>query len=290
VDLAGVDEYRCFLWDPGFEQDRFITGYEVIPDDPARVHHVQIMVVNPSVEVEPGLTNGDLMRQFDEASPDRDGWSCFGLVGERVIIESFPVNWGAGQGVLNLPESSGSRVLAGSQFVLQVHYNLSDASQYGKPVSTEVRVRMADEVEREGFFAMPDGFIDTVFAGDPARLTPGMERVPFSYETQTDLFLDIFGVESFEVYGVLPHMHYHGRSFYYDIVDANGEVQCGVHIENWDPAWQIFYFYDQPLQLPPGSRIRTTCEFDTRGRTEPLSAGWGVDYEMCMTGLYLLPP
>lgn len=155
---------------------------------------------------------------------------------------------------------------------------------------TGVRVRVADEVEREGYFAVPDALVDTVFTGEPAELAPGKELVPFSYEVEAEVFLDLFGIEYFDVYGVLPHMHERGRRFRYDIVDADGAVQCGAEVENWDAHWQYFYCYEKPLRLPAGSRVRATCEYDTRGLTEPLTGGWGADYEMCMTGLYLLVP
>jgi hypothetical protein len=31
-----------------------------------------------------------------------------------------------------------------------------------------------------------------------------------------------------------------------------------------------------------------TCDFDTMGATEPVTAGWGTNNEMCLMGLYVV--
>src|SRR5690606_22976639 len=53
--------------------------------------------------------------------------------------------------------------------------------------------------------------------------------------------------------------------------------------------WQLFYFYDEPILLRGDDTLRVTCHFDTRGREEPVTPGWGTQNEMCLAGLFLVP-
>ena len=43
----GTDDYRCFLLDPGLEDDAFLTGIDVLPGNPEVVHHVILFQVPP---------------------------------------------------------------------------------------------------------------------------------------------------------------------------------------------------------------------------------------------------
>lgn len=40
------DDYRCFIVDPGLDEDAFLTAYEVRPDVLAQVHHVVLYTVD----------------------------------------------------------------------------------------------------------------------------------------------------------------------------------------------------------------------------------------------------
>src|SRR4051794_9369999 len=43
-DLAEFDEYRCFMLDPGIDDVRYITGYDVVPGTPSVIHHVLVSI------------------------------------------------------------------------------------------------------------------------------------------------------------------------------------------------------------------------------------------------------
>jgi hypothetical protein len=70
---------------------------------------------------------------------------------------------------------------------------------------------------------------------------------------------------------------------------ATGSAECVGDVPRWDFNWQLFYFYREPLTLRAGDRMRVTCTFDTRSRTEPTLPGWGTQNEMCLAGLFLVP-
>lgn len=287
-EYAKFDEYRCFLLGDDAPSG-FITGYEVVPGNGAIVHHALLMTVRPDLEVAEGVTNMDVMRALDEESPDRDGWPCYGLAGEGVQVDSVPVTWAPGMGPVPYPAKTGVPLAEGSVFVVQMHYNLADESARGQADSTTVRLRVAEEVERVGIFGLPDAFLDSAYEEEPDTLEPGKASVPYTWELELDQVLAAYGVDRIDVYGIFPHMHELGRRFRFELVNDD-VAECGAEVARWDFNWQIFYFYEEPLTVTPGSRMRVTCEYDTRGLTEPTLPGWGTRNEMCLAGVYIVFP
>lgn len=287
--FAEYDEYRCFLIDPQLEQDMFITGYQIAPGNEALVHHVVGITVDPNLEVGEGVTNLDVITALDEASPDRLGWPCFGLAGDGVAPDSVPITWAPGQGVVELPEGSGSRVAAGNLLVVQVHYNMVDPAVIGQSDSTTVNIRLEPEVAREGLFDIPDGLLATLFEGTPHGLAPGKAEETFTWTFPTEWYIGWNGSESLELWGFFPHMHERGTNMRVRVLDSQGdEIGCLGEVPRWDFGWQLWYFYEQPIVLEPGQLIEVTCTYDTSGDEEPILPGWGTHNEMCLTGLYMV--
>ena len=285
--LAESDEYRCFLMDESSDELRFITGYDVVPGNAAIVHHVLVMLVDPNAESDaPGKTNGEVMAALDADSPDRDGWPCFGMAGDEVEVESVPVVWAPGQGVVEYPGESGVPLLPRQRIVVQVHYNLE-----GDPGAVTdrslVRLRVAPSVENVGVFVLDDPFLDTLYDDTPAVLEPGRSSVKYSWERDvSDYFGDLPGVK---LYGVMPHMHQRGHQYRLNVGTGN-DLGCGIDVPAWDFHWQRMYFYAQPLEMNAASRLQVTCDFDTSAETAPVLPGWGTRNEMCLATMYFTVP
>jgi hypothetical protein len=64
-----ADDYRCFLLDPGFTENTYITGYTVIPDNAAVVHHTILFPAAAAQRSEAERLNG---------ADGKPGWECFG--------------------------------------------------------------------------------------------------------------------------------------------------------------------------------------------------------------------
>lgn len=286
TEIAQTDEYRCFTVDAGAVADRLVTGYEVLPGNDALVHHVLLFEVDPSLDVG-GVTNGDRIAALDAESPDRDGWPCFGATGEGTEPSGVPVSWAPGQGVTSYPDGVGYRIASSSMLVAQIHYNLAGQAGEAPPVSSTVRLRTVQSVEREAFFQVPDPFLDTLFTGEPVSLEPGREAVDYTWEIAVDDILG--GLPALDLYGVLPHMHSYGRSLQFDVVHADGSETCGVDVQRWDFDWQLYYFYEEALRLLPGDTVRVRCTYDTTSATEPVLPGWGTNNEMCLLGVFMAP-
>ncbi|XWX15509.1 hypothetical protein ACN3NA_03910 [Nannocystis pusilla] len=52
----------------------------------------------------------------------------------------------------------------------------------------------------------------------------------------------------------------------------------------------MYYFFTDPPLITPKSRLKITCEFDTSADKEPITPGWGTQNEMCLAGLFVVPP
>ncbi|NJK32710.1 MAG: hypothetical protein HC927_10025 [Deltaproteobacteria bacterium] len=289
--FAQFDEYRCFLIDPALEQDMFITGYEVIPGNPALVHHVLAMPVDPDLVVDQqGNTNLDLIEALDAESPDRIGWECFGAAGEGVAPNQIPVTWAPGQGLVDFPAGSGARIAAGDLLVVQVHYNMVDPEVIGQSDSSMVRMRLTDTVAREGYFDLPDPLLDSLFGGVPDTLPAGEEAYDYVWTLPIEDYIGGTPLASLELWGFFPHMHGFGKAMKMRVLDGEGnEVACVGEVNRWDFGWQLYYFYEQPITLAKDYTLEVTCTYDTTGVSEPVLPGWGTDNEMCLAGLYLVP-
>lgn len=90
VPKDGVVEYQYFVADPGFEEDKWITGVQVIPGARSVVHHA-IVFVRP---------------------PDGSRFRGVGWMGAYV----------PGQRMVPLPVGTARKVPAGSKLVFQMHY------------------------------------------------------------------------------------------------------------------------------------------------------------------------
>jgi mono/diheme cytochrome c family protein len=66
------DDYRCFLLDPGFTEDTFIVGYDILPDNTGIVHHTVLFPGTSAQRAEADALNG---------ADGQPGWECFGGTG-----------------------------------------------------------------------------------------------------------------------------------------------------------------------------------------------------------------
>jgi hypothetical protein len=285
---AHADDYRCFLVDAK-QPESYLTGYEVLPGTPAMIHHVLLMQVDGEKTTMSGRLNREVIGALDAASPDRDGWPCYGLAGDGVDVAGIPITWAPGMGVVHYPARTGVRVTPQTMLVMQVHYNLSNPSLKVAEDSTRIRLRFEPVVERIGTFDLADNFLRTIATPTPATLAPGQKRVDYTWEIDYDRTMTALQAPFLELYGVFPHMHGFGRTEHVEVIKPAGAT-CATDVPAWNFDWQLYYFYRQPIRVEPGDRIRVTCTFDTSSRSEPVLPGWGTENEMCMAGLYLVPP
>lgn len=284
-EYGGFEDYHCFRVELDLDQPRYVTGFDVVPGNPALVHHVLGFRVDPDL-----LGNEAQMQALDDQSPAVPGWDCFGAAGEDVIPNGVPVTWAPGSGAIEYPEGTGVRFEPGDVLVVQMHYDLVAGSGLD---ATQVHLSMTDEVERQVHQVLWDPFLFSSQFGDPEQLAPGQEAVQYSWDEpiREMLALDASGADQYEeieVLGLIPHMHKRGRQMSIELETAAG-MQCGADVDRWDFNWQTTYFLQAPLAATLDDRLYVTCEFSTVGDTEPVLPGFGTDDEMCLVGLMFAP-
>jgi hypothetical protein len=287
--LAEFDEYRCFPVDLGLTSDQYVTGYDVLPGNAAIVHHVLGFVLDPNQAVEGGATNAQVMQALDDESPDRLGWPCFGMAGEGLEVESAPIVWAPGQGVVSYPGGLGVSLRQDRVLVAQVHYNLADGAAPGQTDQTKVRLRLADSVQRQGVFVLDDALLSTLDSDMPRALPAGQESVVFEWSRRMGDIGIPDGLET-ELVALFPHMHGRGRKYTFEVSNG-GDFECQGRINRWDFNWQRIYDYTVPVPVNADTEFRVTCDYDTRDATADVMPGWGTRNEMCFVmGMLALPP
>jgi hypothetical protein len=154
--------------------------------------------------------------------------------------------------------------------VLQIHYNLHDGAL---PDRTRVDLELAERADPALVVPVADFHL---------AVPPGEEHAATSFTT-TGLELPVPVL----VHGVFPHMHTLGRTLRLNRLPRDGDRECLADVPRWDFNWQQFYFYDRPVRLVPGDRVRVECVYDTRSRTDTVRWGEGTEDEMCLAFLYV---
>jgi len=212
-----------------------------------------------------------MARQQDAGTPG-PGYTCFG---SSNVPSSRPIAaWAPGTPVTTFPSDTGLRLLAGRSVVMQVHYNLTAGPL---PDRTTIELALTPNIPKEAFVVM--------LADLAMVVEPGLESAEATFEidlASVGLSLGVF------IRGVFPHMHELGSTMRVEVVHEE-QPMCAAHVPRWDFQWQRFYFYEEPLYVFPSDRLRVSCTYDTRSRTEPVRWGEGTADEMCLVGLYLTP-
>ncbi len=258
------DEYRCFVVDPGLATNMYLTGYDVMPGNAQRVHHV--IVYNPVSDAE-----GAEAVARDQAEGDTtDGYTCYGGAG----VDAAPVVlWAPGAGATRFPRGTGIELTAGRPLIMQVHYNNLVANDVPATDRTTVQLSLA-ETANPAFLPLVGDF--------SLELPPRSEGIVES----ASMSFSRLPVPNVRVWGVFPHMHTLGRSLRMDInrPDTN---QCLIDVPRWDFHWQMAYWLDDPINVTPEDAATITCTYDTLTRDTVTRFGDGTEDEMCLAFVYV---
>jgi hypothetical protein len=312
---VGTDDYRCFLLDPGLEKDAFITGIDVLPGNADVVHHVILFRVPPeSVGAAVAM----------DAQEEGQGWSCFGGtgLGDGASLDSAPWlgAWAPGGGEGVMAKDVGIPLEAGSQVIMQVHYNLLAGQE---PDVSAARLRLASgkkdlaplqtmllpaPVELPCRAGHDDGPLcdrDAALADNERRFGPAAQAANYlhmlcgSYEAGPVQHCDRKVDDRTTIRAVAGHMHLLGRTIRIEVNPGTPKARTVLRI----PVWN---FDDQgsrpidPVRLVPGDTVRVTCRHDQslrdmlpafEGQQERYVVwGEGTTDEMCLGMLLVTRP
>jgi Copper type II ascorbate-dependent monooxygenase, C-terminal domain len=226
---VAVDKYVSFSLMPPWQGTRYVRAFRAIVDNAQALHHYLL---------------------FNQGAPVTDGTIDTGLPvhpsGELLQ------GWAPGGSDLYFSPDIGTEMSGANGYVLEMHYNSSDAS-----------ARDASGVEVCVTADKPANVITRAWVG-----TDSINGV-----TSATGVCDPSSNERIHVVLGTPHMHLKGRHMRVVINRAGGKDEV-VHDEAF--AFENQRDYPEDLWLEPGDRITTTCTF-----SEPAMFGQGTTQEMC---------
>ncbi len=281
------DSFVCMVVDPGHQQDVWVTGVQIIPDNTEVVHHV--------------LTYIDKNAASDALVDAEGKFPCPGgfvsLNGTTQIS-----TWVPGGVPTETPPDVGFSMPVGSRVIMAYHYHPTGAGDEIDQSSVALRWT-EDEPAIKAYM----GVIGAIFDDDgiePGPNDPGgvpgfsiPANVADHTETLSFAIPDI--VPPIDVFTLGTHMHYVGVDMKIWI-ERDGEELCWLQTPRWDFNWQRLYDVDAPIgQLPKvqgGDVIKMRCTYDNtldnpflvkalaeQGLSEPIPVGVGESSldEMC---------
>ena len=254
-----TDKYVCISLPTGLAVNRILRAYEVIPGNPAIVHHAVINVDTL------GTTVTDL------------SGGCYTIGGDFSLGAYAP-----GSAPTVFPNSAalklGMTIKSGSKIILQMHYPAGSAGQtdntqirlFFYPIGTTgIRQIYASTPLQNWTFNIPANTTKTVTANYP---TTGGVPLPLS------------------VYSIFPHSHKVCTAI--TNYAQNGATQIPLcRINKWNFELQGFYTFPNLVKIPTGYTLKGTHSFDNTATnpfapiTTAVVAGVSTADEMLFDGL-----
>lgn len=233
---TGSDKYVCFSLPSGLTQDRYLRAYEIIPGNPAIVHHVVVNVDST------GNYNSNLTG------------ACYNMPSNTFSIGDYAP--GAAPQIFPgvAPVKFGIRIKAGSKIILQMHY---PAGTNGQQDSTQIRLYFYPPGEtgirplynivalQNWTFSIPPNTTQLVTAQYPT-VGANPSTIPFNAS----------------IYSVFPHSHQICKTIENYAKDASNNKINLIKINDWRFHWQGFYTFRKMLKIPAGSKVYGEHLFD----------------------------
>ncbi len=267
-----TDIYRCFPLPSGLTAQQFITSMEVIPGNPAIVHHVLVFA-----------DNAVTCLALDSADPG-PGYTNFGGPGSNTA--KLIGAWVPGAEPYTLPAGLGISLDSATTIIVQVHY---PAGSLGMLDTTRMNFKLSPPPMREVSIIPVLNHASTLVNG-PLYIAANATKT-FHEKYTLPAALDI------SLLSVAPHMHLIGRNFRSYAVTPSSDTIPFIRINNWDFRWQGNYAFQKVLKVPGGSTLHAFALYDnTSGNLfnpntppQPVSAGESTTDEMMLEYFFFLP-
>ncbi|HUR37889.1 MAG TPA: redoxin domain-containing protein [Planctomycetota bacterium] len=260
LKAKGRDEYRCYVIQNPFDEDKWITGVEYRPGNLRAVHHII------------GYLDVSGASEKKDAADPLPGYRSDGS-GPGIIPSGSLAGWAPGNQPRMLPEGTARLLRKGERLVLETHYHKTGRVE--KDEGAQVGVYFAKEpVKRQLHVHMIINPLVNIPAGAEDHKMTAMWTVP----------------QNVHALDVMPHMHLIGRSMSVVATLPDGKAQDLVVIKDWDFNWQETYQFKEPLALPRGTKVRVEARYDNSANNPnnpsnpPKAVRWGEQTtdEMCI--------
>ncbi len=261
------DDYRCFVFEWPETAPRYVTGYNLVPTNPAIVHHANIYSIAAANAPEYRT------RQAADAVP---GYRCFG--GVFSAGTTLLGSWAPGSHGVEFPGNAGILVEPGTIVVAEIHFN-TDAGRGAD--QSELHFKIDDTVHRRALIVPFWNFFEWPTAGG-MPIPAGEADVRHAYEFDPGPFRNVaapwIGQDELLIHGVGMHMHQLGKSGRIEVRRAGAgtgpTTQCMLDIPRWDFSWQTSYLLREAQPFTLGAdRLFVECHFDNSAENQPIVGG-----------------
>ena len=202
------------------------------------------VVAYQNYELEADITEAIWVRGIDVSPGDTSAV-------HHVLVGTNPPNSTSRSGVFNnylggyapgvagdfMPENTGILIEPGSTVAVQLHY-----TPYGKTVVDNSKI---------GLYLHEDA--PELIVRHGVVINFNLAIPPNTKAHQEGAYLE-FDKDA-ELYSVLPHSHYRGRSSTFELEYPDGESETILSVPAYDFNWQTGYVFDEPKQVPAGSKL-----------------------------------
>jgi peroxiredoxin len=260
LPAKGRDEYRCYVIENPFDEDKWVTGIEYRPGNPRSVHHLIGYLDMSGASV-----------KKDAADP-LPGYKSDGS-GPGFFPSGSLSGWAPGNQPRMLLDGVSRRLRKGERLVIETHYHKTGRME--KDEGAQVALYFAKEpVKRQLRVATVINTLVNIPAGAEDHKMSALWIVP----------------QDVHAYDVMPHMHLIGRTVSMTATFPDGTSRDLVVIKDWDFNWQETYQFKESIKLPRGTRVKLEAHYDNSSRNPnnpsnpPRNVRWGEQTtdEMCV--------
>jgi hypothetical protein len=240
IPSEGVIPYKYFAVPTNFTEDKYVQLAEIRSGDRAHVHHVIVSVRYPDGNPLPeaGELNLQALASSRPQAANAQARSALEDSDGRLV------GWAPGEAPQIMRPGQAKLIKRGSVLIFQVHYTTN--GEVGKDRSSVGLIFSKVPVEKRVITAGASARNLVIPPGDP------------NYESNgTFAFKEDSHIESLH-----PHMHVRGKDFLYRLVYPDGTSKTLLSVPRYDFAWQLTYFFKEPVAAPKGSRLEALAHHD----------------------------
>jgi len=258
VPASGTVEYQYFQIPTGFTEDKWVKAIEFMPGAREVVHHVLVYARFPTPAPSSAAPTAQaagapspapaqarplfLDKAEYETPPDPPRMDSLHPPPQR--LGTLIGGTAPGTNVMTFPEGTALRLRAGTVLTFQMHYTARGHAMHDR-TSVGFRFAAAPPAEEMRMSA----FINGAFT-----LAAGSKDVAVQSELEP--------TDTVKIWGVLPHTHLRGTRWRYTLEKPDGTSQVVLDIPRYDFNWQTYYFFSTPLEIAPGSKLKSVAWYD----------------------------
>jgi mono/diheme cytochrome c family protein len=232
VPASGTIEYQYMLVKANFPEDVWVKAAEMRPGNSKVVHHGEVWVLPPGSRWMASAVPGVSYPQSQMPKQGQDDIDILGKFNPGLGAQDFEFG------------DSAKFVPKGSDLVFEIHYTAA-----GTPVTDRTKVGLV-------FAKGPHQTRYFTSYGPTAR-----NLVIPAGDDNAEVVSEVTATTNLRLVYAQPHMHLRGKDYEMRAILPNGQSQT-LFRSTWDFNWQLGYVFNQPIDLPKGTRLIGISHFD----------------------------